>query len=304
MADKSRKQKAQEGGAGSAVGRDPADWRFDMPELPKEIRAAALTAGGYPYDERLPEKHYLRDLHKLQIELVKLLTWVKARHERVVILFEGRDAAGKGGTISRLTEHLNPRSARVVALPKPTDGEAGQWYFQRYVEHLPTRGEIAIFDRSWYNRGGVERVFGFCTEAESERFLSEAPNFEAMLARDGIRIIKFFLTIGRETQMKRLHARWHDPLDRWKLSDLDFKALEKWDAYSAAFERMLSLTDSAYAPWTIVRANDKRRLRLEVMRHVLDVLPYDGKDEAAIGTPDHKICISAATYLGTGGEEE
>ena len=297
------KKKSDHAGGGSAVAAH-GSFRFDMPDLPKEVRAAALTAGGYPYDARLPEKHYLRDLHRLQIELVKLLSWVKAEGERLVILFEGRDAAGKGGTISRLTEHLNPRSARVVALPKPTEAEAGQWYFQRYAEHLPTRGEIAIFDRSWYNRAGVERVFGFCTDAESERFLIEAPNFEAMLARDGIRIVKFFLTIGRETQMKRLHARWHDPLDRWKLSDLDFKALEKWDAYSAAFERMLSLTDSAEAPWTVVRANDKRRLRLEVMRHLLDVLPYTGKDEAAIGKPDHKICVSAATYLGTGGEEE
>jgi polyphosphate kinase len=291
------------GGSGKKAS-DPHGVRIDVDELPKEVLEKALTSGGFPYDSRLSRQAYSRDLKKLQIELVKLLNWVRREGERVVILFEGRDAAGKGGTIARLTEHLNPRSARIVALPKPSEAESGQWYFQRYIEHLPTRGEIAIFDRSWYNRAGVEPVFGFCTPAQTDRFLAEAPPFEQMLARDGLRIVKFFLTIGRETQMQRLHARWHSPLNRWKLSDLDFRAIEKWNEYSAAFERMLSLTDSAQAPWTVVRANDKRRLRLEVMRHILNVLPYAKKDEAAIGPVDHRICISAATFLGTGGEEE
>ena len=222
----------------------------------------------------------------------------------MAILFEGRDAAGKGGTIQRLTEHLNPRFARVVALGTPTETQKGQWYFQRYVEQLPSRGEIVIFDRSWYNRGGVEPVFGFCTPDETTRFLDETPKFEGMIARDGLRLVKLFLTIGREMQMKRLHARWHDPLDRWKLSSIDFQAIEKWDAYSAAFERMLAATDHAAAPWLVLRANDKRRGRLEAIRHVLDVIPYDGKDRTLVGRGDFTIATSAAAFLGSGGEEE
>jgi polyphosphate kinase 2 len=281
-----------------------AAFRFDARHLPDEIDKAALRSGGFPYDSKLKRTVYEADLRQVQIELVKVLNWVKASGERVAIVFEGRDAAGKGGAIQRLTQHLNPRSARVVALGKPTSTEAGQWYFQRYVAQMPTRGEIAIFDRSWYNRAGVEPVFGFCTPQETEHFLKEVPEFEAMLVRDGIRVIKFFLTIGREMQMKRLFARWHDPLHRWKISDIDAKAIEKWDAYSAAFEKMLARTDSSAAPWTVIRANDKKRSRLEVIRHLLDVLPYDKKDDRAIGTPDRKISISAATFLGTGGEEE
>ena len=280
-----------------------AHFRFDA-DLPKDIDEAALTSGSFPYDKRLSEEAYEKDLRKLQIELVKVLNWVKDSGERLAIVFEGRDAAGKGGAIQRLTQHLNPRSARIVALGKPTSTEAGQWYFQRYVAQMPTKGEIAVFDRSWYNRAGVELVFGFCTPQESAHFIQEVPGFESMLVRDGVRIVKFFLTIGREMQMKRLHKRWRDPLDRWKISEIDAKAIEKWDAYSAAFEDMLSQTDSAAAPWTIIRANDKRRARLEVIRHVLDVLPYTDKDSKAVGKPDRKIAISAATFLGTGGEEE
>jgi polyphosphate kinase 2 len=281
-----------------------ATFRFDADDLPRAVDDCALASGGFPYDKKLKRSAYESDLRKLQIELVKVLNWVKASGERVAIVFEGRDAAGKGGAIQRLTQHLNPRSARIVALGKPTSTEAGQWYFQRYVAQMPTRGEIAIFDRSWYNRAGVEPVFGFCTPRETEHFLDEVPAFEAMLARDGVRIVKFFLTIGREMQMKRLYARWHDPLHRWKISDIDAKAIEKWDAYSTAFETMLARSDSAAAPWTIIRANDKRRARLEVIRHLLDVLPYTDKDSRAIGTPDRRISISAATFLGTGGEEE
>lgn len=280
-----------------------AGFRFDT-DLPKEVETAALRSGGFPYDKKMSDRRYQDELRTLQIELVKVQNWVRATGERLTIIFEGRDAAGKGGAIQRLTQHLNPRSARIVALAKPTSTEAGQWYFQRHVAELPTRGEMAIFDRSWYNRGGVEPVFGFCTEQETEHFLSEVPEFESMLVRDGVRIVKFFLTIGREMQMKRLHERWHDPLHRWKISEIDSKAIEKWDAYSAAFEKLLSRTDSAAAPWTVIRANDKRRARLEVIRHLLDVLPYAKKDSRAAGTPDRKISISVSTFLGTGGEEE
>ena len=289
----------------SKKSRDPVQaFRYDAKTLPRQIEKAALASGGFPYDRKLDQKRYEKDLRLLQIELVKVQNWVKTTGERVAIIFEGRDAAGKGGAIQRLTQHLNPRSARIVALSKPTTTEAGQWYFQRYAARMPTRGEIAIFDRSWYNRAAVEPVFGFCTPEETDHFLDEAPAFEAMLTRDGIRIIKFFLTIGREMQMKRLFERWHDPLDRWKISDIDAKAIKKWNAYSAAFETMLKRTDSAAAPWTVIRANDKRRARLEVIRHLLDVLPYAKKDTEAIGTPDRSIAISASTFLGTGGEEE
>lgn len=269
-----------------------------------KIKKAALKSGDFPYDKKLEKSAYKPQLRDLQIELVKMLDWVKREGERLVIVFEGRDAAGKGGTIQRLTQHLNPRSVRVVALPKPTEREAGQWYFQRYAAHLPPRGEIAIFDRSWYNRATVEPVFGFCTPQAAKAFLYEAPIFEAMLARDGVRIIKFFLSIGREMQIKRLLSRWRDPVRRWKLTDIDMASIDKWDAYSAAFETMLMSTDSAAAPWTVVYANDKLRLRLETIRHVLDVIPYGPKDRKAIGNLDPKIIVSAATFLGLGGEEE
>ncbi len=283
---------------------DPKVFRIETKRLPKRIDEASLRSGGFPYDRKMKRKAFSADLRRLQIELLKALDWVKREGERVVIVMEGRDAAGKGGAINRLTQHLNPRSVRVVALPKPTDEEARQWYFQRYLAHVPPRGEIAIFDRSWYNRAGVERVFGFCKPAETDAFLAEAPNVEAMLARDGVHIVKFFLSIGREMQMKRLHARWHDPLKRWKLSDLDFKAIEKWDDYSRAFERMLSLTDGAHAPWMVVRANDKRRTRLEIIRHLLNALPYPKKDEDAIGPVDPQIVLAAPAFLSSGGEDD
>lgn len=281
-----------------------AEFEIRTPKLPEDIKKNALTSGNYPYEKKLKRKEYEQELRDLQIELLKALNWARSSGERVVIVFEGRDAAGKGGTIKRLTEHLNPRSARVVALTKPTEQERGQWYFQRYVAHMPTRGEFSIFDRSWYNRAGVERVFGFCTPEETESFLNETPGFEAMLARDGKFLIKFFLTIGPEMQMQRLHARWHDPLARWKLSDLDFQAIDKWNDYSTAYETMLRHTDTAPAPWTILRANDKKRLRLEAIRYVLNTLPYKGKDEKLVKNIDRKLVLSAANFLGMGGEEE
>ncbi len=278
--------------------------RFDADELPAEIADAAFGSGHFPYDQKLSEKAYETELRKLQVELVKMQDWIKREGERLVVVYEGRDAAGKGGVIQRMTEHLNPRYARIVALPRPTETEVGQWYFQRYVAHLPPRGEMAIFDRSWYNRAAVEPIFGFCTPQETAVFLREAPILEAMLARDGIRIVKFFLSIGREMQIARLHARWHDPLRRWKLSDIDFAAIDKWDAYSAHFEAMLVATDNAAAPWTVALANDKRRVRLETIRHLLGVVPYAHKDPEALGRPDPALILSAATFLGTGGETE
>ncbi len=272
--------------------------------LPDHIAKRALTSGHFPYTEKMKRKPYEKQLRALQIELVRMLASVKKNGERVVIVLEGRDAAGKGGAINRLTAHLNPRSAHVVALTKPTETEQGQFYFQRYLSEMPTRGQIAIFDRSWYNRGAVEPVFGFCTPQETLHFLAETPNVEAMLARDNIRLIKIFLTIGREMQMKRLHARWHDPLARWKLSDIDFKAIEKWDDYSHAYDAMLAATDTQDAPWTIIRANDKRRARLEVIRHILLSLDYEGKDAKALDTADAQIVLNAQTYLTDGGEPE
>ena len=292
-------------GARAATRPDPkrgVDFRAGT--LPKSLLDAAFGSGGFPYDKKLKSGSYERELRLLQIELVKLANWARLKGERIAIVFEGRDAAGKGGAIQRLTQHLNPRQARIVALSKPTPPEAGQWYFQRYAAHMPTRGEVAIFDRSWYNRAGVERVFGFCTPKETDRFLEEAPPFETILVRDGLRLFKFFLTIGREMQIKRLNDRWKDPLHRWKISDIDAKAIEKWDDYSVAFERMLKKTDSPAAPWTVIRANDKKRARLEIIRCVLDALPYDGKDKKIVGKPDRRIALHAAAFLAEGGESE
>ncbi len=270
--------------------------------LPDAITDAAFRSGDYPYGKRMKRKRYEAEIEPLQIELQKLATWVRERKERVVILFEGRDGAGKGGTIGRFTQHLNPRQARVVALSKPSDSEAGQWYFQRYAAQMPTAGEIVFFDRSWYNRAGVERVMGFCTPEQTETLLHEAPAFEGMLVRDGIRLIKLFITIGPEMQMLRLHARWHDPLKRWKLSPIDFEAIPRFAAYSEAFDAMLERSSTDWAPWHIIRGNDKLRARLNAIRHVLLSIPYDGRDEAAIGELDHKIVVDVQHYLHKGGE--
>jgi polyphosphate kinase 2 len=286
----------------AADSKGAAGFDLEATELSKRIEEAAFRSGGYPYDKRMKRKHYDKQMEPLQIELQKLLKWVRDEGERIVIVFEGRDGAGKGGAISRFTQHLNPRSARVVALSKPSDTEKGQWYFQRYAAQMPTAGEIVFFDRSWYNRAGVERVMGFSTSEQADAFLREAPEFEGMLTRDGVRLIKLFLTIGREMQMTRLHARWHDPLKRWKLSPIDFEAIPRFDAYSEAFDAILARSSPAFAPWSVVRANDKFRTRLNTIRHVLQAIPYDGKDEEAIGEVDGKIVIGAETYLGEGGE--
>lgn len=273
------------------------DFDLDNPELPGAIKEAELTAGGFPYDRRMKRKAYEEQLEALQIELAKLQVHALKTGIRVVALFEGRDSAGKGSCIKRFMEHINPRHAHAVALPKPTERERGQWYFQRYAEHLPTAGEIVLFDRSWYNRAGVERVMGFCTEEELADFLREAPQFEAMLVRDDIHFFKFFLTIGRETQLKRFHDRRHSPLKHWKISAIDMAALDKWDDYSTARDEMLRFTHTKTCPWTIIHANDKRRARLNSMRVVLSQIDYEGKDDRVVGQPDPKIVQSGEAFL-------
>ena len=242
--------------------------------------------GGYPYRNLMSRRTYERQKYILQVEFLKLQAWVKETGQRVVILFEGRDAAGKGGTIKRFMEHLNPRGARVVALEKPSDVERGQWYFQRYVEHLPTRGEIVMFDRSWYNRAGVERVMGFCTDEEYLEFMRQAPEFERNLVRSGIILIKFWFSVTCKEQRRRFKERKSHPLKQWKLSPVDLASLDKWDEYTRAKEAMFFYTDTADAPWTVIKSDCKKRARLNAMRYVLHKVPYASKDLAAIGTLD------------------
>jgi len=243
----------------------------------------------YPYGERMTRDYYEREKRLLQIELVKLQNWVKDTGQRVVIVFEGRDAAGKGGTIKRFTEHLNPRGARIVALEKPTERERTQWYFQRYVTHLPSAAEIVMFDRSWYNRAGVERVMGFCTPEEYLEFMREAPEFERMLVNSGIALTKFWFSVSRLEQRTRFVIRQVYPVRQWKLSPMDIESLDKWDGYTTAKEAMFFYTDTEDAPWTVVKSNDKKRARLEAMRHILELFDYDGKDTEVVGKPDRKI---------------
>jgi len=243
----------------------------------------------YPYGQRLGRKQYEKAKRGLQVELLKLQRSIKATGGRLIIVFEGRDAAGKGGTIRRFTENLNPRGARVVALEKPTDREQTEWYLQRYIAHLPSAGEIVLFDRSWYNRAGVERVMGFCRPDECMEFLREVPEFERMLARDGITLIKFWFSVSRAEQLRRFVHRQLDPVKRWKLSPIDLASLDKWDEYSDATQSMFFFTDLADSPWTVVKSNDKRRARIEAMRYVLSRVSYDGKNEDLIGKPDPLI---------------
>lgn len=271
---------------------------LDDPHLPDWVEEGALTSDGYPYAKKLHRESYREQLVPLQIELVKLLAWQAETGVRSVLLFEGRDAAGKGGSIKVVREHLNPRQARIVALAKPSDREAGQWYFQRYAAELPAAMEMVLFDRSWYNRGVVEPVMGFCTPADTGRFLDEAPDFERMFTSSGTRLFKFWLEIGREMQLKRFHERRHDPLKTWKISPVDLAAIEKWDAFSAARDRMIAATHTAHAPWIVVKANDKRRAHLALIRHVLLSIDYPGRDLKAIGKIDGKILGSGPKALG------
>ena len=245
----------------------------------------------YPYDERMSRAEYEEQKRLLQIELLKLQKWSQANDHRHVLVFEGRDAAGKGGTIKRFTEHLNPRTARVVALSKPSDRERGQWYFQRYVQHLPTAGEIVMFDRSWYNRAGVERVMGFCSDEEYRTFMTQAPAFERMLVDSGIHVTKLWFSVSRTEQRTRFAIRQLDPVRRWKLSPMDLASLDRWEDYTAAKEEMFRSTDKRYAPWTIIRSNDKKRARINAMRHFLTRFDYDGKDHEVVGTPDPLLVI-------------
>jgi polyphosphate kinase len=243
----------------------------------------------YPYTAKMTRSEYEYLKRPLQVELVKLQNWVKSVGEHIVIVFEGRDAAGKGGTIKRFTEHLNPRGATVVALEKPSEREQSQWYFQRYVPHLPAAGEIVMFDRSWYNRAGVERVMGFCTDQEYWEFMREAPDFERMLVDSELRLTKFWFSVTRSEQRTRFIIRRVDPVRQWKLSSMDIESLDKWDAYTNAKDAMFHYTDTAHAPWTVVKSNDKKRARLEAIKHVLWKFDYDGKNEQAIGEPDANI---------------
>ena len=258
--------------------------------------------GGYPYRNLMSRRNYEREKYRLQVELLKLQAWVRETGQRVVFLFEGRDAAGKGGTIKRFMEHLNPRGARVVALEKPSEVERGQWYFQRYVEHLPTRGEIVMFDRSWYNRAGVERVMGFCTDEEYQEFVRQAPEFERNLVRSGLHLIKFWFSVTRKEQRRRFRERRSHPLKQWKLSPVDLASLDKWDEYTRAKESMFFSTDTADSPWTVIKSDCKKRARLNAMRYVLNKLPYANKDLAAIGTLD-PLLVGRANVVYERGEK-
>jgi polyphosphate kinase len=240
----------------------------------------------YPYSERVPRPEYEHRKRLLQIELIKLQNWVQDTGQRLIIVFEGRDAAGKGGTIKRFMEHLNPRGARTVALTKPTEREVTQWYFQRYVPHLPAGGEMVLFDRSWYNRAGVERVMGFCTQEEYQEFMRECPAFERMLVRSGLHLIKFWFSVSQAEQRTRFVIRQVDPVRRWKLSPMDIEALGKWDEYTEAKEATFNYTDTVDAPWTVVKSNDKKRARLAAMRHVLALFDYPDKDKDVLGPAD------------------
>ncbi|MFC2967375.1 polyphosphate kinase 2 [Acidimangrovimonas pyrenivorans] len=276
---------------------DGAISSFFKDEAPDAVRKAIDKAkkgktldDGYPYDQWMDKDDYEDRLGKLQVELVKLQADVKASGRRIVLVFEGRDAAGKGGTIKRIREYLNPRVANVVALPKPSDRESSQWYFQRYIDRLPAGGEMTIFDRSWYNRGVVEKVFDFCTDDQREHFFSQVPGFESMLVDEGIHMVKFWLNVGRAEQLRRFLDRERDPLKQWKLSWIDVEGLKRWDAYTDAIRETLSRTHTPLAPWTVIRSDDKYRVRLAAIQTVLSGIDYKGKDFKAIGAIDGNIC--------------
>ena len=282
-------------------GLGTADTR--LPRSADDELAPGWREGGYPYKNLMTRKRYEKQKYKLQVELLKLQAWVKKTGQKVVILFEGRDAAGKGGTIKRFMEHLNPRGAGVVALEKPTETERGQWYFQRYIQHLPTAGEITLFDRSWYNRAGVERVMGFCTQSEYSEFMRQAPEFERNLVRSGVQLIKFWFSVSKHEQQRRFKERKAHPLKQWKLSPVDLASLDKWDQYTEAKEAMFFYTDTADAPWTVIKSDCKKRARLNAMRYVLHKLPYDNKDVDAIGALD-PLLVGRAHVVYEHGEKQ
>lgn len=276
---------------------DGAISEFFRDEVPKDIRNAIKSAGkhdilsdSYPYESRMDKDAYQDAMKDLQLELVKLQADVKKTGKRVVVVFEGRDASGKGGTIKRFRENLNPRVARVVALSKPTEREQGEWYFQRYVNHLPSAGEIVLFDRSWYNRAVVEKVFGFCTDKQRKHFFRQLPEFEDMLVDEGIHFVKIWLNVGRAEQLRRFLSRESDALKQWKLSWIDVEGLKKWDDYSAAISETFDKTHKKHAPWTVVRSDDKSRARISAIRSVLNAVDYNGKEIKIACRPDAKIC--------------
>ncbi len=271
------------------------------PKVTSDEMAEDWRSGAYPFKYKMLRRDYEHQKFILQAELLKLQSWVKETQQRVIIIFEGRDAAGKGGAIKRFMEHLNPRGARIVALEKPSEVERGQWYFQRYVQHLPTTGEIVLFDRSWYNRAGVERVMGFCSEDEYREFLRQAPEFERNLVRSGIHLFKFWFSVSREEQRRRFKEREVHPLKQWKLSPIDLASLDKWDDYTRAKEAMFFNTDTADSPWTVIKSDDKKRARLNAMRYVLHSLPYGGKDVERIG-PVESLLVGRANSIHERGE--
>ena len=274
--------------AGQAQSQPASHIFAEMRHDPDRI-ADLFRNGTYPYKNRIKKVAYEDHLRELQVELLKVQNWVKLNGERIVVLFEGRDAAGKGGTIKRFMEHLNPRAARVVALEKPTEREQGQWYFQRYVQHLPSRGEMTLFDRSWYNRAGVERVMGFCSSLEYLEFMRQVPNLERMLTRSGIRLYKYWFSVTQDEQQRRFESRDNDPLKQWKLSPVDEASKDKWIEYTQAKESMFFYTDTADAPWTVIKSDDKKRARLNCLQHFLNSLDYPDKNEHIVRGPDPLI---------------
>jgi polyphosphate kinase 2 len=273
----------------TSSGGDSASRMFsEMRHSPEMIRELFRT-GKYPYKKKIKKAVYEKHKQELQVELLKVQNWVRQTGQKIIVMFEGRDAAGKGGTIKRFMEHLNPRAARVVALEKPTEHELGQWYFQRYISHLPTKGEMVFFDRSWYNRAGVERVMGFCSSIEYLEFMLQVPDLERMLARSGIKLFKYWFSVTREEQTRRFRARQGDPLKHWKLSPIDELSRDKWPEYTEAKEAMFFYTDTGEAPWTVIKSDDKKRARLNCMQHFLAQLDYPEKDERVVKGPDPLI---------------
>ena len=312
LADILVKPGSKEGVEAILAGASPDDAErlqksFGLPKPPGIPRKSSdeladdWRLGGYPYKYKMLRRDYEQQKFMLQTELLKLQGWVKDARQRVVILFEGRDAAGKGGAIKRFMEHLNPRGARVVALEKPSDVERGQWYLQRYISHLPSTGEIVLFDRSWYNRAGVERVMGFCSEPEYQEFLLQTPGFERNLVRSGTHLIKFWFSVSRNEQRRRFKERRIHPLKQWKLSPVDLASLDKWDDYTRAKEAMFFATDTADSPWTVIKSDDKKRARVNAMRYVLHALPYRGKDVERIGRVDD-LLVGRANIIHERGE--
>jgi len=298
--DPSRARKSRAKTVAETSAQQVARFRHHLADIPHdgEIIRRFFESGKYPYKTKMARADYERQKAELQVELLKVQRWVKESGERVVVLFEGRDAAGKGGTIKRFMEHLNPRGARVVALEKPTDTERGQWYFQRYVRHLPTAGEIVLFDRSWYNRAGVERVMGFCEPNEYLEFMRQTPDLERMLVRSGIRLFKYWFSVSQKEQRRRFAKRKNDPLKQWKLSPMDLASVERWEDYTEAKEAMFFYTDTADAPWTIIKSDDKKRARLNCMAHFLASLPYPERDPTIVHGPDRLIVGAGSHVIG------